>query len=74
MSNETQDKDRLISLADAAEIYGFNRLYLAQLAHRGRLKAQKLAGAWLTTPAYMEEYIRSRQKMGAYREDIQVEN
>lgn len=72
MSNETQDKDRLISLADAAEIYGFNRYYLAQLAHRGRLKAQKLGGAWLTTPADMEEFIRSRQVTGVFRKDIQV--
>lgn len=67
------DKDRLISLAEAAEIYGFNRRYLAELAKKGRLSATKLAGAWLTTPAKMEAYIESREPRGAFREDISIE-
>jgi hypothetical protein len=67
---ESDDKTRLISLADAAAIYGLSRVYLSQLAQKGRLKAQKIANAWVTTPAAVEEYIRSRSKKGAYREDI----
>ena len=67
---EPDDKTRLISLADAAAIYGLSRVYLSQLAQKGRLKAQKIANAWVTTPAAVEEYIRSRSKKGAYREDI----
>lgn len=68
------DKDELISLADAAERYGFNRIYLAELARKGRLKAQKIGNMWVTTPANVETFIRSRKRRGAYRDDIQVDN
>lgn len=66
------DKTRLISLPEAAELYGFSPDYLRNLAQKGRLKAQKVAGAWITTPAHVEDYIQSRKKMGAFREDIQL--
>lgn len=67
------DKARFISLLEAAELYGLDNNYLGQLARRGRLKAKKIAGVWLTTPADVEDYIRSRQKRGAYRDDIQLD-
>ena len=65
-----EDKQELISLAEAAERYGFSHAYLRRLARRGRLKAKKIAKTWLTTPADVVEYIASRQKRGAYKEDI----
>ena len=65
------DKTRLISLPEAAELYGFNQRYLGNLARRGRLKAQKVGDVWITTPQDVEDYIASRQKRGAYRDDIQ---
>jgi predicted DNA-binding transcriptional regulator AlpA len=68
-----EDKNRLISLPEAAELYGFNAAYLSQLANKGRLKAKKIGNSWVTTPNDVEEYIRSRQKRGAYRDDIQVD-
>jgi hypothetical protein len=64
------DKDELISLAEAARRYGFKQKYLSNLARRGRLKAVKIARNWLTTPADVEAYIRSRQRRGKYRNDI----
>lgn len=67
------DKDRLISMSEAAEIYGFNPDYLARLARKGRLKAQKVGWSWVTTPADVEKFIASRQKKGAYRNDIQID-
>ena len=70
--NDTDDKTRLISLSEAAELYGFSRVYLSELAKKGRLKAQKIGGAWVTTPNDLEEYIRSREEKGAYRGDIQA--
>ena len=75
MSNEVnnQDKDSLISLGDAASIYGFNPDHLRHLAQKKRLEAQKIGGVWLTTRASVEEYIKSRQKRGAYRNDITSE-
>ena len=69
---ETRDKDELISLAEAARRYGFSQEYLSRLARRGRLKAVKIARNWLTTPANVEEFIRSRQRRGKYRDDIQI--
>jgi hypothetical protein len=76
MPNETphDDKNRLISLSEAAELYGFNADYLGQLARRGRLKARKVGKMWVTTPQAVEDYIRSRKQMGAFREDIQAED
>ena len=66
-------KDRLISLSEAASLYGFNADHLRHLAQRGRLGAQKVGDRWITTPADVEAYIRSRQKRGTYRDDIQID-
>jgi len=70
---ESDDKTRLISLADAAAIYGLSPTYLRTLAQKGRLKAQKVADLWLTTPQDVEVYIRSRQQRGVFRRDIQID-
>jgi uncharacterized protein YkwD len=70
--NDKDDKTRLISLPEAAELYGFNSNYLNELARKGRLVAQKVGDLWVTTPEHMENYITSRQKRGAYRDDIQL--
>jgi len=72
MSERPPDKTCPITLAEAAEIYGFHPNYLAELARKGRLKARKSGGVWLTTPADLEDFIASRQKRGAYRNDIQA--
>jgi hypothetical protein len=69
---QNDGKNRLISLADASALYGFRQVYLATLARRGRLRAQKLGSIWVTTPTDMETFIGSRRKVGAYRDDIQV--
>ena len=71
-ANRPTDKDELISLAEAARRYGFTPRHLRALARKGRLKAVKIARDWLTTPADMEEYIRSRERRGRYRNDIQA--
>lgn len=70
---DPNDKTRLISLSEAAESYGFSRVYLSELAKKGRLNAQKIADRWVTTPQDMETYIASRQKRGVYRDDIQLD-
>lgn len=72
MSNEEQDKHRLISMAEAAEMYGFSRFYMAELAKRGRLKATRVGRSWVTTPADVEEFIQDRQRKGVYKEEIQI--
>ena len=70
--NDTDDKTRLISLPEAAELYGFHPEYLNQLARKGRLQAKKVGKMWVTTPQDVEDYSASRQKRGAYRDDIQL--
>lgn len=70
--SKSYSNDRLISLSDASNLYGFKQAYLATLARKGRLHAQKLGSIWVTTPAHMETYINSRKKVGVYRNDIQV--
>lgn len=72
MSNDEQDKDRQITMAQAAEMYGFNAQYLSHLAKKGRLKAQRFGNSYVTTVLDMEEYIQSREKKGAFREDIKL--
>ena len=67
---DPNDKTRLISLPEAAELYGFEANYLGTLARKGRLKAQKVGTSWVTTPQDVENYIASRQKRGVYRDDI----
>lgn len=66
------DKVKLISLPEAAAIYGFNRRYLGALARRGRLKAQKIGGVWVTTPKDVETFIHTRERKGAFRNDIRA--
>ena len=73
MNAEQDDKTRLISLPEAAELYGFTPEYLNQLARKGRLQAQKVGDRWITTPQNVEDYIASRQKRGVYREDIKID-
>lgn len=70
---DSNNLDRLISLPEAAAMYGFNPRYLGELARKGRLKAQKVGDVWVTTPANVEAYIISRKKRGAYRDDIQID-
>ena len=74
MNDTNEDKEQLISLAEASEMYGFSQVYLAELALKGRMKAEKVGSMWVTTPANVEAYIRSRKKRGMYREDITLDN
>jgi hypothetical protein len=71
--SDNDDKTRLISLAEAAEIYGFSRYYLRNLCQKDRLNAQKIGGAWVTTPRDVEKFIASRQERGVYRTDIHLD-
>ena len=69
MSDPNQN---LISLTEASKRYGLTATYLRQLAIKGRLKARKIGRNWVTTPADVEEYINTRQKIGAFKEDLTV--
>jgi hypothetical protein len=64
--------DELISLAEAADYYGYNADYLRHLATRGRLVARKIGRNWVTTHADLEAFVTSRKKRGVFRKDIKV--
>lgn len=69
-----EDKTRLITLSEAASLYKLDNNYLGQLARKGRLNARKVGSVWITTPQDVEDFIRSRQKRGVFRDDIQLDN
>jgi excisionase family DNA binding protein len=64
------DPQELITISEAARRFGLSPQYLRDIARTGRLKARKMGRDWLTTPADMEAYIRSRTRKGAFRKDI----
>ena len=68
--SDTEDKTRLISLTEAAELYGFSQDYLGELARKGRLNAQKVGNFWITTPQDVEVFILNRKIRGVFRDDI----
>jgi len=68
------NKARILSMAEAAEMFGFSPQFLSELAKRGRLKAFRVGRSWATTIGDMEAYIRSRQKKGAFRQDISLDD
>ena len=63
-------KDDLITISQAAELYGFTISYLQKLLQRQRLKGRKMGLQWFTTPADVETFIKSRTVRGVYRKDI----
>ena len=72
-TSNSEDDNRLLSLPEAAEIYGFNSDYLRNLCQKGRLRARKIGTVWVTTARDMEIYIKSRELKGRYRKDIMVD-
>lgn len=61
-----------ITLAEAAKRYGLTHDYLRQIARNGRLRARKIGRDWFTTATDVEEYLATRQKKGAYRDDLTI--
>ena len=51
----------LITLAQAAEIADLSPATLKNQASKGRLRADKLGRTWVTTRAWLQEYLDSRQ-------------
>lgn len=50
----------LISLQQAAEYASLKKDSLHDYIKRGRLKAKKIGGFWVTTRAAIDEYLQSR--------------
>lgn len=59
--------EEMLTLAEAAPLAGISAHTLKQQAERGRLRARKLAGRWLTTRDWLAEYVKvhgRKAKMG----------
>jgi hypothetical protein len=51
------DDERLISLSEAATLFGLSGAQLRLLAKRERLRATKIGRNWVTTPRAVAEYM-----------------
>jgi excisionase family DNA binding protein len=60
-------KDLLLTLSQAGKRYGYSSDYLRRLAEKGRLTAQKVGHAWLTTAHDVETFLESREPRGLYK-------
>lgn len=52
-----ENLDKVLSLAEAAEIVGLSAHTLAQQAAKGHLRARKIGHTWVTTTNWLEEYV-----------------
>lgn len=62
-------KDQLLTLSQAGKRYGYSSDYLRRLAEKGRLTAQKVGHAWVTTANDVEAFLESREQRGVYKKD-----
>ncbi|MBU4332765.1 hypothetical protein KKD19_05045 [Patescibacteria group bacterium] len=70
-SNDSSDNRDFISLTEAAFRCSYTQEYLSLLARRGNLKANKLGRNWVTTKAWLIEYLEAHpQKILAYRTQL----
>ena len=60
-------KDQLLTLTQAGKRYGYSSDYLRRLAEKGRLAAQKIGHAWVTTAGDVETFLESRERRGVYK-------
>jgi hypothetical protein len=51
------DDERLISLKDAAALFGLSQSHLRLLARTGKVQAQRMGRDWFTTSAAVAAYL-----------------
>jgi excisionase family DNA binding protein len=65
-------KNDLVTLSQAADLYGYSGDYLRRLAEKGRLNAQKIGHHWLTTTEDVESFLVTREKRGVYKKRVKM--
>ena len=55
-------KKHLISLRQATKLCDYSADYLKLRARQGKLKAEKIDGAWMTSQAWVEDFVLKTQK------------
>ena len=61
---ELVDPNDLRGLTDLAKEFGYNAEHLRQMMMAGKIKAWRVANAWVTTRAHLLEYMESRKTEG----------
>ena len=61
--------DGWVTIAQAAEIAGYSRAYVRQLANRGRIDARKVGRDWLVDRAGLEAYRQQMEALGPGKHD-----
>ena len=70
MNNDTSDRpsrdtaERLISLAEAAEICGLSPDHLRKLVRSGTVWGTKIARNWITSEAAVRKYLATERRPG----------
>ena len=62
--SELVDPKMLIGLTDAAREFHYNAEHLRQLVVQGKIKAWRVAGAWITTREHVLQYMQARKTEG----------
>ena len=62
--NDKAAAERLISLAEAAEICGLAPGYLRRLVRTGKMWGIKVARNWVTSEAAVKEYLATERRPG----------
>jgi excisionase family DNA binding protein len=55
-------KQELISLAEAAVLFGLSSSHLRRLAERGDIEAAKIGRNWVTTRQAIKQYVGDNEK------------
>ena len=65
MKNKSRkiDKERYISLSEAAKVYGCTQKHLNLMARQGKLKAVKIGRNWMTTFRWLKDYTEQIEKI-----------
>lgn len=53
------NKEKYVSLAEAAQFTNYSQDYLSLLCRQGKLKARKLGRNWVTTKEWVQQYVDS---------------
>lgn len=69
-SAEKGDVDRLISLAEAAEISGFSQGYLRRLMRERKVWGRKIGRDWLTTEKAVKDYLLTERHPGPKKKNL----
>ena len=62
---QTEPKNKYISLAEASGKSSYSQEYLSLRARQGKLKAKKVGRDWVTTEQWLDEYLAKAKLSGS---------